>query len=56
MIVPLQLFDQVVSILDPDMCVNSMPELPTTTGDHSEEKDEEDCGELRKVHGSKQET
>ncbi|XP_047448120.1 putative protein FAM47D [Mugil cephalus] len=38
-----ELFDQVVSILDPDMCVNNMSELPATTGDHSEKEDEEDC-------------
>ncbi|XP_077943626.1 uncharacterized protein LOC120830512 [Gasterosteus aculeatus] len=36
-----QLFDEVVSILDPELSVNRAATLPTTTGDHVEEEDEE---------------
>ncbi|XP_041793809.1 protein FAM47E isoform X2 [Chelmon rostratus] len=32
-----ELFDKVVSVLDPEMCVNSASALPTPTGDHAEE-------------------
>lgn len=45
--VSLQLFDRVVSVLDPDMCVKSASALPTPTGDHVEEEDEENCTEPR---------
>ncbi|XP_029294972.1 protein FAM47E isoform X2 [Cottoperca gobio] len=38
-----ELFDKVVSVLDPDMSGNSASALPTPTGDHAEEEDEENC-------------
>ncbi|XP_078026705.1 protein FAM47E isoform X1 [Epinephelus lanceolatus] len=44
-----ELFDKVVSVLDPDMSVNSASALPTPTGDHAEDyEDEENCTEPRK--------
>ncbi|XP_035514169.1 uncharacterized protein zgc:158260 [Morone saxatilis] len=43
-----ELFDKVVSVLDPDMCVNSASALPTPTVDHVEEEDEENCKEPSK--------
>ncbi|KAK2901808.1 hypothetical protein Q8A73_011554 [Channa argus] len=36
-----ELFDKVVSILDPDICVNSVSALPS--GDNAKEKEEEMC-------------
>ncbi|KAE8291966.1 hypothetical protein D5F01_LYC09329 [Larimichthys crocea] len=42
---PLELFDKVVSVLGPDMCVNHTSALPTPTGNHAEE---ENCTELSK--------
>lgn len=54
--ISLQLFDKVVSVLDPDMCVNSASALPTPAGNHAEE---ENCTEPRKEevdrakHGNK---
>ncbi|XP_068422446.1 protein FAM47A [Clinocottus analis] len=42
-----ELFDEVVSILDPDMSVNSACALPTPTGDHAEEETEENDTEPR---------
>ncbi|XP_035846743.1 protein FAM47E isoform X2 [Sander lucioperca] len=38
-------FDKVLSVLDPDMSVNSASALPTPTGDDVEEEDEENCTE-----------
>lgn len=43
--ISLQLFDKVVSVLGPDMCVNHTSALPTPTGNHAEE---ENCTELSK--------
>ncbi|XP_023261847.1 putative protein FAM47D [Seriola lalandi dorsalis] len=44
-----ELFDKVVSILDPDMCVNSASSLPTPTTHHAEEEEEEEhCKEPSK--------
>ncbi|XP_051278781.1 uncharacterized protein zgc:158260 isoform X2 [Dicentrarchus labrax] len=43
-----ELFDKVVSVLDPDMCVNSASALSTPTVDHVEEEDEENCKEPSK--------
>nr|XP_046241385.1 protein FAM47E isoform X2 [Scatophagus argus] len=34
-----EIFEKVVSILEPDMCVNSACALPAPTGDHEEEED-----------------
>lgn len=45
-LISLQLFDKVVSVLDPDMRVNSASTLPTPTEDHAE--DEGNCEEPRK--------
>ncbi|XP_070821186.1 protein FAM47B [Chaetodon trifascialis] len=36
-----ELFDKVISVLDPEMCVSSASALPAPTGDHAE--DEENC-------------
>lgn len=46
--ISLQLFDKVVSVLDPDMSVNSSSALPTPTGDHAGEADGENCAEPSK--------
>lgn len=43
--ISLQLFDKVLSVLDPDMSVNSASALPTLTGDDVEEEDEGNCTE-----------
>ncbi|XP_035812165.1 uncharacterized protein zgc:158260 [Amphiprion ocellaris] len=53
-----ELFDQVVSILDPDMCINSASALPAPTGDHAEVEDEENSRESseEEVFGHKKET
>ncbi|KAG7221300.1 hypothetical protein INR49_017367 [Caranx melampygus] len=40
-----ELFDKVVSILDPDMCVNSASSLPTPTAHQAEEEEEKHCKE-----------
>ncbi|XP_076586916.1 protein FAM47E [Chaetodon auriga] len=37
-----ELFDKVVSVLDPEMCVSSASALPAPTRDHADE-DEENC-------------
>ncbi|XP_069379558.1 protein FAM47E [Paralichthys olivaceus] len=42
-----ELFEKVVSVLDPDMCLNSASSLPTPTADHAEEEEEENCAEPR---------
>lgn len=44
----LQLFDKVVSVLDPDLCINSASSLPTPTADHAGEEGEEDYTEPSK--------
>uniref|UniRef100_A0A3Q1FZ65 Uncharacterized LOC110949426 n=1 Tax=Acanthochromis polyacanthus TaxID=80966 RepID=A0A3Q1FZ65_9TELE len=53
-----ELFDQVVSVLDPDMCINSMSVLPAPTGDHGEVEDEENSREPsdEELDGHKKET
>ncbi|XP_071339702.1 protein FAM47E isoform X2 [Trachinotus anak] len=42
-----ELFDKVVSVLDPDMCMNSASSLPTPTAVHAKEE-EENCTEPSK--------
>ncbi|XP_047197238.1 uncharacterized protein zgc:158260 [Hippoglossus stenolepis] len=42
-----ELFEKVVSVLDPDMCVISASSLPTPTADHAEEEEEENCAAPR---------
>lgn len=53
-----QLFDKVVSVLDPDMCVNSASSLPTPTAHQAEEEEEKNCKEPSEddVHRAKQGT
>ncbi|XP_038560695.1 protein FAM47E [Micropterus salmoides] len=43
-----ELFDKVVSVLDPEMCGYSASALPTPTGNHAEEVDEKNCTEPSK--------
>ncbi|GAA6218688.1 protein FAM47E-like [Lates japonicus] len=43
-----ELFNKVVSVLDPDLCVNSASSLPTPTADHAGEEGEEDYTEPSK--------
>ncbi len=49
--ISLQLFERVVSVLDPDMCVNSTSALPTPEEDHAE--GEGNCKEPRKAEEEK---
>ncbi|XP_071753729.2 protein FAM47E [Centroberyx gerrardi] len=43
-----ELFDRVLSVLDPDMCVNSASAVPTPSAERVEEEDEESCTEPNK--------
>ncbi|XP_068994585.1 putative protein FAM47C [Embiotoca jacksoni] len=53
-----ELFDQVVSILDPEICINSTGAPPAPPGDHAEEEGEANCREpsREEVDQPKQET
>ncbi|CAB1458404.1 unnamed protein product [Pleuronectes platessa] len=48
-----ELFEKVVSVLDPDMCVNSASSLPTPTAERAEEEEEGNCAEPRNKDGNK---
>ncbi|KAL3062555.1 hypothetical protein OYC64_002377 [Pagothenia borchgrevinki] len=48
-----ELFDKVVSVLDPDMGEYSVSALPTPTGDHAEDEGEESCTVPRKDEGKR---
>lgn len=51
--ISLQLFDNVVSVLDPDIGEYSASALPTPTGDHAEDEGEESCTVPRKDEGKR---
>ncbi|XP_053277300.1 uncharacterized protein zgc:158260 [Pleuronectes platessa] len=48
-----ELFEKVVSVLDPDMCVNSASSLPTPTAERAEEEEEGNCAGPRNKDGNK---
>ncbi|XP_030594030.1 protein FAM47E [Archocentrus centrarchus] len=49
-----ELFNQVVAVLDPDMCVRDTSALPAPSGDHAqEEEDEENCSEPSKEEAAR---